>query len=60
LSVRLSKRSAAARRCCGFAAVGLAGRRYRSVAARPALGGSRAAARRAAANAGIAALSSDL
>jgi len=42
-SVRLS-RPAAARRCCGFAAVGPACSRYRSIAARPALSGSRAAA----------------
>jgi len=32
-SVRLSVHSSAARRCCGFAAVGPAGRRYRSIAA---------------------------
>ena len=37
LSVCLSHRSTAARRCCGFAAVGPAARRYRSIAARPAL-----------------------
>jgi len=35
LSVCLSH-PAAARRCCEFATVGLAGRRYRSIAARPA------------------------
>jgi len=36
--------SAAARRCCVFAAVGPAGRRYQSIAARPAVSSSRAAA----------------
>jgi len=44
---------AAARRCCGFAAVGTTVRRYRSIAARPAVSSSRAAARRAAANASV-------
>jgi len=42
----------AARRCCGFAAVGPAAKRYRSTAARPAVSSSGAAARRAAAKAG--------
>jgi len=42
-SVRLSH-PAAARRGCGFAAVGPAARRYRSIAARPALSSSRSAA----------------
>jgi len=46
LSVRLSH-PAAARRCCGFAAVGPAGRRYRSIAARPAVSSSGAARRNA-------------
>jgi len=32
---------AAARRCCGFAALGPAARRYRSIAARPALSSDR-------------------
>ena len=40
--------------CGGFAAVGPAGRRYRSIAARPALQQYGSAARRAAANAGSA------
>jgi len=44
-------------RCGGFAAVGPAGRRYRSIAARAALSSIPAAARRAAANAGSATLS---
>jgi len=38
-------------RCCGFAAVRPAGRRYRLIAALPAVSGSGAAARRSAANA---------
>jgi len=59
LSVRLSH-PAAARRCCGFAAVGPAARRYRSIAARPAVSSSRAAARHTAANAGSATLSADV
>jgi len=37
LSVCLSRRSTAAAACDGFAAVGPAGRRYQSIAARPAL-----------------------
>jgi len=44
LSVRPSHYSTAESRLCGFAAVGPAGRRYRSIAARPALSSSRAAA----------------
>ena len=55
-SVRLS-RPAAARRCCGFAAVGPAPRRHRSIAARPAGRRSPAAARP---NAGSATLSADV
>ena len=45
-----------ARRCCGFAAVRPVGRRYRSIAARPAVSSSGAAA----ANAGSAALLADV
>ena len=52
-SVRLS-RSPAAAACGGFAALGPAGRRYRSIAERPAPQQHGAAARRAAANAGSA------
>jgi len=48
---RLSRPSG---RCCGFAAVGPAARRYRSIATRPAVNSSRATARRTAANAGSA------
>jgi len=60
-SVRLSAHPAAARRCCGFAAGCPAARSYRSIAARPAVSSrSRAAARRAEANAGSATLSTDL
>jgi len=47
-------------RCGGFTAVGPAGRRYRSIAALLALGSSCAAARRAAANAGKAAMTADV
>jgi len=54
--VRLSH-PAAARRCCGFTAVGPAARRCRPIAAQPAVSSIRAAARRAAANAGSATLS---
>ena len=57
LSVCPSRHSATGRRCGGFAAVDPAGRRYRSIAAQPAVISSRAAARRAAANAGSATLS---
>ena len=46
LSVCLSQLSIAAAACGGFAAVGPAGGRYRSIAARPALSSSRAAERR--------------
>jgi len=59
MSVCLSLQAAA--RCCGgFAAVGLAGKRCRLIAARPAVSSSRAAARPAAANAGSVALSADV
>ena len=54
LSVCLSHLTAA--RCsCGFAAVGPAARRYRSIAARPAVSCSHAAARRAASSATLSA-----
>ena len=53
MSVRLSVPAA----CGGFAAVGEAGRKYRSIAARPAPQQHGAAARRAAANAGSATFS---
>jgi len=43
-----------------FAAVGPEAKRYRSIAARPAVSSSRAAARRAAANASSATLSADV
>ena len=56
-SVRLSVRSPAAAACGGFAAVGPAGSRYRSIAARPAPQQHGAAARRTAANAGSATFS---
>jgi len=57
LSVCLSVPAlAAARRCRGFAAVGPAAWRYQSIAARPAVSSSRAAA----ANAGSATLSADV
>ena len=59
-SDRLSAHSPAAAACGGFAAVGPAGRRYRSIAARPAPQQHRAAARRAAANAGSATFSADV
>ena len=56
--------SSGRRRCCGFAAVGPAAGRYRSIAARPAAGGqqhrSHATARRAVATAGRATLSADV
>jgi len=60
LSVRLSQHSAAARRCGRFAAVGPAGRRYRSIAARPGVSSTRAAARRTADNAGSGTSSADV
>jgi len=56
-SVRLSVRSPAAAACGGFAAVGPAGSRYRSIAARSAPQQHGAAARRTAANAGSATFS---
>ena len=52
--------SLAAAACAGFAAVGPAGRRYRSIAARPAPQQHGAAARRAAANAGSATFTADV
>jgi len=61
-SVRLSLRlthPVAARRRCGFAAVRPAGRRYRSIAAQPALSSSGAAARRSTANASSVTLTAD-
>ena len=60
LSVRVWRHTASARRCGGFAAVGPAASRYRSIAARPALSISRAAARRAAANANSATSPADV
>jgi len=54
LSVCLSQLSTAAAACREFAAVGLAGRRYRSIAARPAPSSNGAAAAwRSAAKAGM-------
>jgi len=50
----------AAAACGGFAAVGLAGTRYRSIDARPAQQQHGAAARRAAANAGSATFTADV
>ena len=49
-----------ARHCCGFAAVGPAGTRYLSIAARPAFSSSGAVTRRLAANAGSVTLSADV
>ena len=46
--------------CGGFAAVGAAGKRYRSIASRPAPQQHGAAARRAAANAGSATFTADV
>jgi len=59
LSVCLSHSPAAAE-CCWFAAVDLAGRRYSSIAARPALHQHGAAVRHAAANVGSAAFRADV
>jgi len=46
LCVRQSRRPASARRCGGFAVAGPAGRKYRSIAARPALSSKRRAGSR--------------